>query len=139
MAKQIESQKAQSTKLMHISISLAVGIFSAVILSHMAYLKNMQAVSIPEALIQSLQDITELKDCSIFPLTVDTFYGIMAGAGVGLLTFFFLYNEYERFRHYTTDEECGSAAFNDMGKDMIKFSMEYAEPFGKKKTTGQAI
>ena len=48
MAKQIESQKAQSTKLMHISISLVVGIFSAVILAHMAYLKNMQAVSIPE-------------------------------------------------------------------------------------------
>lgn len=60
----------------------------------------------------------------------------MAGAGVGLFTFFFLYNEYERFRHYTTDEECGSAAFNDMGKDMIKFSMEYAEPFGKKEGDG---
>ena len=87
MAKQIESQKAQSTKLMHISISLAVGIFSAVILAHMAYLKNMQAVSIPEALIQSLQDITELKDCSIFPVLACSHFSsyIMNMSGSGII------------------------------------------------------
>ena len=60
MAKQIESQKAQSTKLMHISISLAVGIFSAVILAHMAYLKNMPMIPAVRKFIEFTKETIDI-------------------------------------------------------------------------------
>ena len=136
MAKQLEAQKEKSAKMMNVYISVVIACLCMMVFAHAAYLMNMDCLSMSKALTQSLMDITGFKDFSIFPITIQTIYGILAGIGTGIVVFFLLYNEHERFRHYTTDQECGSAKFNDMGKDMDKFCIEYNEPFGKKENDG---
>lgn len=138
MAKVSEAQKEKNAKQMNLYIAILFTVICAFIFAHTAYLMDMYSMSFGEAIMQSFSDIFEFKDFSIFPFTLNTLIGILASCILGIIFYLYLYTDYEMHRHYTTDEECGTAEFNDMGKDMDEFNKKYSEPFQKKEHDGES-
>ena len=119
-----EEQKEQNNRFISAYMAIIAAVLSGYYLGYTQYIASETRVEFLAALSRVISYISKN---GFFFNPIKGGGGILAGIGLGIITYFFLLNDYERHKHYDSATVSGDARWMTQ-KELEKYNSKYIKP-----------